>query len=89
MAENEFEAKHIASLDLDLSKIYKQFAELNEAAQKESKEFYKSFTKGFEQQSSNNKTTESLDSIAKGIKKVGDEAEKSKKKTESFFTKSC
>lgn len=87
MAENKFEAKHIASLDVDVSKIYKKFAELNEAAQKESKEFYKSFTKGFEQQSSNNKTTESLDSIAKGIKKVGDEAEKSKKKTESFLNK--
>lgn len=39
MAENNnFEAKHIASLDFDLSKILKQFADLNKETEKNAKE---------------------------------------------------
>ena len=39
MAENNnFEAKHIASLDFDVSKIHKQFADLNKETEKNAKE---------------------------------------------------
>ena len=39
MAENNnFEVKHIASLDFDVSKIHKQFADLNKETEKTAKE---------------------------------------------------
>ena len=47
MAENEFEAKHIAALDFDLSKIYKQFADLNKTVQSEGKTAADAFKKAF------------------------------------------